>query len=703
MQYRRVVSILALSSAALLALGGCKRGDQPAEQPAAEAAEAQLVTVRAGQAKEVTADETLAATGSIFAGTDVSIAAKIPGKVIYVGADDGQAVAAGRVLVRLDSRAAAAELERARGGLASAVAALNKARLYQRVVEVDAQAAVRSAQAALEAARARLSQAIESEKIARTKSGDEGVDIAQAEANVRQATARLAQARESLRITERKVVSDVESAEAAVAQAEAAQRQAEAGLAKAETARQLADASTRTAVENARQAVASARNHLAILETGARAQERTQAESQVAAARAAQQTAQIEFDRAKFLFESGAVAKAQFDNAKLMLDTRSEQLRQAEQQLSLVREGPRSEEVNIARAQLAQAEQQLSLAEESRARELALRDQDVAAAKQEAERARQGLAQAQAAQRTAQAARGQRDIGEQEVAQAEQALAQAEQALRLAQAGVGQAEIARQEVAAARTGVETAEQNLRRAQSNLVQPSINREDIANLEGAVRAARAAVAAAAVHYGDHQIVSPLTGSVADKKVEVGEVVNPGQTLFRLVSDQFVHFQALVPEEKVRFVSVAMPVEVRVDAVPGQVFEGRVLEILPAADLRSRTFTVKIGVDNSARKLREGMFARGLIVVQRNRTTLRVPSDAVVQRGDKTYVVRLDAGDVATPVEVEVGESRGGTTELVGGGIVAGDRVVVEGAEQIAAQQKVKVLAESDARGAPPEATR
>ncbi|NUQ37615.1 MAG: efflux RND transporter periplasmic adaptor subunit, partial [Caldilineales bacterium] len=216
-----------------------------------------------------------------------------------------------------------------------------------------------------------------------------------------------------------------------------------------------------------------------------------------------------------------------------------------------------------------------------------------------------------------------------------------------------------------------------------------------LAGQVRQAEAGVVAARVAVSDHVIAAPVGGGIAEKKVDVGEVVSPGQGLFRLVSDDTVHFNALVPEEKVRFVSVGMPVAVNVDALPARAFAGRVLEVLPAADLRSRTFTVKVGIPNPGNQLREGMFARGQIVTQRNRRSLRVPADAVVTREQKSLVVRIEGANTAVPVPVELGSARGGSVEILSGALVAGDRVVTEGATEIEASQPVNIITEEGAR--------
>jgi len=697
-------------SIGLLALGltACaKHGKEPAAAAADAAATPDVATVRTGQVTEAVGDETLAVTGSIVAGTDVTIASKIGGRVVSLGADEGQRVPAGRVLVSLDSAAASGQVRQASAAVVSAKAMLNKALLSVSLVETQTDAAVRTATAQLNAAKARRSQAESSLKIAQTKSGDQGVDVSQAKANLRTAENRLAQAQQALIIARQKTAGDVEGAEAGVQQATVSLSAARNRVAQAETSLALTETSTQSALTTAQQSVNQAQNQLAILEDGARAQELGASESAVVAARANLRTAESDFNRAKMLFEGGAVAKSTLDNAQLRLDSAREQAKQAELQASLVKEGPRQQQIAIAKSQLEQAREQLSLAKSNRDHNLALRREDLKNAKEEVTRSEQALRAANAAAETARVARGQVPISEADVASGEQAVEAAKQAVRLAEAGLGQADIAKKELEAAGEAVAQAEQGLRNANAGRVQPSITRQDIAQLRGQVLSAEAALSIARVNLRDHAIIAPIGGGIAEKAVEVGSVVSPGVKLFRLVADNYVHFKALVPEEKLRFISPGDTVDVTVDAQPGRKFPGKVLEILPAADVRSRSFTVKVGVPNVGAKLREGMFARGSVVLQRNKRTLRVPVSAVTRRDDKNWVVKVE-GTRAVPCEVVIGGTRGGLVEISDGNLLPGDTIAVEGAGEVTKEQTIKIMevgkAEAQAPGSgKPEAAK
>lgn len=66
------------------------------------------------------------------------------------------------------------------------------------------------------------------------------------------------------------------------------------------------------------------------------------------------------------------------------------------------------------------------------------------------------------------------------------------------------------------------------------------------------------------------------------------------------------ANIQEQYYPAVKLGMPVEIRTDIFPGEVFAGKVSLIYPALDASTRTFTVEVTVPNGNEKLRPGMFA-------------------------------------------------------------------------------------------------
>ncbi len=181
-----------------------------------------------------------------------------------------------------------------------------------------------------------------------------------------------------------------------VKSAEAALAAARVRLSQAQTQLRVQDVSSDAGVRQAEQAVAIAREQLAIVRTGARPQERRQAEAAVESAKASFENARRNLDRSKMLFEQGVIPRAQLDADERMFEVARASLQSAEQALSLVREGARREEIRVAENSLKEAEQRLRQAR-SNAELTAVRKEDVRAAQAGVRQAEAALAMARQA------------------------------------------------------------------------------------------------------------------------------------------------------------------------------------------------------------------------------------------------------------------------------------------------------------------
>ena len=178
------------------------------------------------------------------------------------------------------------------------------------------------------------------------------------------------------RLDDSELARDVSFRQAEVAAAEAVLAEFEAGSRPEEIAQ---------AEAAARQAQA----RLAELEAGSRPEEIATAEAAVERARADAVRWESEFDRISRLHEEGVVAAQMLDSVRSSRDMAREQLRSAGQQLSLVREGPRQEQIEQARAALQQARAHFALVQAGP------RKEQIAQARARLEQSRQALAAAE--------------------------------------------------------------------------------------------------------------------------------------------------------------------------------------------------------------------------------------------------------------------------------------------------------------------
>ncbi|MCH7725654.1 MAG: efflux RND transporter periplasmic adaptor subunit [Planctomycetes bacterium] len=140
------------------------------------------------------------------------------------------------------------------------------------------------------------------------------------------------------------------------------------------------------------------------------------------------------------------------------------------------------------------------------------------------------------------------------------------------------------------------------------------------------------------------------------------------------------------------------VKIDAVSGQMFAGQVRAIVPRANLRTRSFPVRVVVPNPGHVLKPGMLARVSLAVGVKKRALLVHKDALVLGGRSTtvFVARLDPKTKQTQaiqVDVQTGVAVGSLIEIRGK-ITANDRVVVEGNERLRPGQLVQIKSERPA---------
>lgn len=212
------------------------------------------------------------------------------------------------------------------------------------------------------------------------------------------------------------------------------------------------------------------------------------------------------------------------------------------------------------------------------------------------------------------------------------------------------------------------------------------EDKSSAVGQSQAAGAQRREAAKHLSDTRLAAPVAGFIGIKKIDVGNTVAAGTTVFSVLDLDPVKVRVTVPEAEIGKVHAGALAVVRVPALDGRSFEGKVDVVGMAADAATRSYTVKIAVPNHAHLLRAGMIAEARIYsAHETMQALTVPGDAIVrdakgvtlvyvydgQRG-RVYGRRVDPGGLfENEVEIRAGLKPG---EQI---VVAGQQNLREGA--------------------------
>jgi RND family efflux transporter MFP subunit len=189
------------------------------------------------------------------------------------------------------------------------------------------------------------------------------------------------------------------------------------------------------------------------------------------------------------------------------------------------------------------------------------------------------------------------------------------------------------------------------------------------EAGLHQAEANLAAARVALGYAEIRSPVAGWVVARRVEAGDMAAPGQPLFSVEDLARVKVVVQVPETQVVGMAEGDIAAVTIDVL-GRSFDARVDRVIPAGDAKSRTFEVKVTLDNPDGAIKSGMFARARFE-KGTRQALLVPSEAVVTRGQMQGLL-LVADGRARLRWIRVGREEDGRVEVISG-LEAGDSFI------------------------------
>lgn len=176
-------------------------------------------------------------------------------------------------------------------------------------------------------------------------------------------------------------------------------------------------------------------------------------------------------------------------------------------------------------------------------------------------------------------------------------------------------------------------------------------------------------------DTQIRAPFRGRLGERQVSVGEIVQPGTLLARLVRTDPLDVRFEVPERHLAALRAGLPVVLESEAFPGESFEAELSFISPELRMSTRTVPARATVPNASGLLRPGMFVRVHLVLEERPRALVVPEAAVMQRGTQTVVLRQNEAGRAEERVVQVGIRSDGWMEIREG-LTENDIVVVEG---------------------------
>ncbi len=248
------------------------------------------------------------------------------------------------------------------------------------------------------------------------------------------------------------------------------------------------------------------------------------------------------------------------------------------------------------------------------------------------------------------------------------------------------------QVQQAETALAKARRDLERVKNLYADSVATLEQLQNASTGVTMAEEAVRIAAFNRDYTTVKAPISGKILKKLVQPGEIVGPGMPVYFILgtaASDWVIKAGLSDRDWAR-VRTGDPVLIRLDAYPGQTFQGKVTQLADVGNPASGTFDVEIAIQQQGKRLAAGLIASLEIQTADQPEQTIIPVEALVEsNGAEASVFVLD-GRNARLRKVQLSGLKGHSA-LVSNGLEEAETVITLGAQYLHDGQEVSVNGE------------
>lgn len=208
------------------------------------------------------------------------------------------------------------------------------------------------------------------------------------------------------------------------------------------------------------------------------------------------------------------------------------------------------------------------------------------------------------------------------------------------------------------------------------------------QNALQTAKSAAAIAKRNLDDTSLRSPISGYVSDKFADAGSTVAPTIPIIKVVDIHPVKARISVPEGEIANMALGQEAIVTLGSMPGREFVGKITDRGVSANPISRSYDVKVTLDNADETLLPGMICDVRLVSATPDRAIVIPNSAVLLDADNQNFVWLASDGVARKRIV-------GISRMVDSGIVIssglqdGDSVIINGQQKVSENSKVEII--------------
>ena len=250
--------------------------------------------------------------------------------------------------------------------------------------------------------------------------------------------------------------------------------------------------------------------------------------------------------------------------------------------------------------------------------------------------------------------------------------------------------LAQRQVDESRVAYSQADSQLRAAEEHLktLQSVSKQEQIKGAAAQVQSAKAHLDSQETQVTYSRVTSPISGIVADRPLNVGEMANPGSPLLTIVDISRVIARVDVAQAEASAVKVGQTATLTQPDSKEDV-QGKVTVVSPATDPSSTTVQVWIQIDNPGERLKPGTAMHAAIATEVYKAASVVPAAAILPGEEGgTAVLTVSPDNIAHKRTVTLGVRQGNQVQILSG-VNPGEEVVVVGGLGLDDKAKVKIV--------------
>lgn len=228
----------------------------------------------------------------------------------------------------------------------------------------------------------------------------------------------------------------------------------------------------------------------------------------------------------------------------------------------------------------------------------------------------------------------------------------------------------------ANAGLEQAQDNFSRFDQLYQKGSLPERDYIASKTGLAQAKANKETASKNLIDTKLYASFSGIITQKLTEEGATAAPGIPAFTIVKTDKVYAVASINENEISSLKIGADAKITIPSLDKSI-NGKVTIINPQADDMSKTYTVKIRLENLNGELLPGMIADISINTEKEQNAIVIPAESVVRDPDNiNYVFIARANNTAFKKRVIISKMTGTSDVVVTEGLRAGDQLIVNG---------------------------